>query len=102
MDPVMLDRLQHLRALYSQPVIINSGYRCPQHPLEASKPRVGGHAHGRAVDIRATPREQRTLRPLAVSAGFTGFGAAETYLHIDDIQPGEFPLIHRPASWDYR
>jgi zinc D-Ala-D-Ala carboxypeptidase len=101
MDEDTLDRLQQLRLWYQAPIIINSGYRCAKHPIEAAKPRVGSHAMGRAADIRATVQEQRKLRPLAVKAGFTGFGSAKSYLHVDDIQPGEHQNIRRPAAWDY-
>lgn len=97
-----LDRLEIMRVRLAEPIIINSAYRCPGHPEERYKPRVGSHAHGRAVDVRTiTAAEKRTMRKLAMGAGFTGFGTALRYLHIDDVQPGEIPLIRRPASWVY-
>ena len=30
---------------------ISSAYRCPLHPIEARKERLGAHAYGKAVDI---------------------------------------------------
>lgn len=96
-----VQRLEALRVRLDRPLIITSGYRCAKHPLEAAKPRVGAHAHGRAVDVRCTLSERRVLRKAAISVGFTGIGVARTYMHLDDVQPGEIAAIRRPAEWSY-
>jgi zinc D-Ala-D-Ala carboxypeptidase len=44
-------KLQQLRTLYGAPMKVTSGYRCPQHPIEAKKASPGAHASGLACDI---------------------------------------------------
>ena len=44
--------LDSIRGELGKPVLVNSWYRCPEHPLEAKKPRPGVHAHGLAADLR--------------------------------------------------
>ena len=45
----MLYLLEYLRK--DVPLRINSGYRCPNHPIEARKSYPGAHSDGLAVDI---------------------------------------------------
>jgi len=46
----LLDVLEVLRAK-AGPLKVNSAYRCPQHPVEARKPKPGFHARGLAADL---------------------------------------------------
>jgi uncharacterized protein YcbK (DUF882 family) len=100
MNMATLDRLQALRTEWGAPMHINSGYRCPQHPIEAAKPDPGGHAKGRAIDVAMLPVRRNAFIALAQRHGFTGIGVAKTYVHIDDIQSSEFGK-RRPARWVY-
>ena len=52
MHKLMLDKLQSMRDEFGQPIIIHSGYRCAQHPVEKRKERPGEHSYGLAVDIK--------------------------------------------------
>ena len=49
----LLNRLQALRTFLDFSFIVSSGYRCPNHPIEAKKSKPGTHATGLAVDIQA-------------------------------------------------
>lgn len=50
--PEALDRLEATRVLYGRPIRIASGYRCPEHPIEAEKPEgPGPHSRGAAFDV---------------------------------------------------
>jgi len=100
MDDGTMDRLQALRTEWGRSMQINSGYRCKQHPIEAAKAQPGGHASGRAVDVALVPGLRSRFLSIAKRHGFTGVGVAKTYVHIDDLQPGEFNK-RRPAKWTY-
>jgi hypothetical protein len=51
MKPEFMAKLQKLRETYGSPMKVTSGYRCPQHPIEAKKASPGAHASGLACDI---------------------------------------------------
>jgi len=41
MDPKLLSMLDELREEYGQPIVLNSSYRSPNHPIEAVKSNPG-------------------------------------------------------------
>lgn len=82
-NPLALERLQVLRDLWGEPIVLSSAYRCKNHPEEAKKEKPGHHNKGWAFDIIATPAEQVELLVLAKSLGFKGFGFHPEFLHID-------------------
>ena len=49
-DEDILKILNRIRREFG-PMPVTSGYRCPQHPIEAAKTRLGAHTTGKAVDI---------------------------------------------------
>ena len=51
MNESLLDGLQLLRDNTQRNIKVNSGYRCPQHPIEAKKKNPGEHSRARAADI---------------------------------------------------
>ena len=82
-----LHRLQALRTLYGKPMRITSGYRCPQHPIEAAKAEPGPHTTGLACDVGVEGAEAHQLLKLALNQGFMGLGVqqkgAGRFLHLD-------------------
>jgi zinc D-Ala-D-Ala carboxypeptidase len=70
-------KLQKLRETYGAPMKVTSGYRCPQHPIEAKKSAPGAHASGLACDIGVQGEEAHRLLALALEAGFTGIGVQQ-------------------------
>lgn len=97
----LLDKLQALRRAYGKPIFITSGYRCPQHPVEAAKREPGTHAKGDAVDIACNGQDAYTLIKLALQLGFTGIGVkqkgvGDRFIHLDIMD--ESP---RPNIWSY-
>lgn len=97
-----MDRLQELRTAWGFPMHVNSGYRCPKHPVEAGKARLGAHVYGHAADIAMPdPAQKYAFIALAMEHGFTGIGVAAHYVHLDDVAPGEIARIVRPARWTY-
>lgn len=100
MDPAFLDRLQALRTTIGIPFHITSGFRDPTHPAEARKGQPGAHAMGRAADVAADGSLKFLILKHAIPLGFTGIGVAKTFIHLDDILPGEGHMF-RPVVWTY-
>jgi zinc D-Ala-D-Ala carboxypeptidase len=100
MQPDFMAALQSLRTSYGKPMRITSGYRCPQHPIEAKKAAPGAHASGRAADIGVEGRDAFLLLKLAFAQGFTGIGVqqkgAGRFIHLDTVITGP-----RPNVWSY-
>lgn len=100
MDPAFLAKLQVLRNAYGKPMPVNSGYRCPLHPNEASKAKPGAHTSGKAADISVQGSDAHQLLRLAFAHGFTGIGVNQKgggqFIHLDTMTG---PL--RPAVWSY-
>jgi hypothetical protein len=70
----------------ASPMKVTSGYRCPQHPIEAKKARPGAHASGQAVDIGVQGSDAHTLLRMALEAGFTGDRSpAEGYRQVSTL-----------------
>ena len=98
-----MQRLEVLREVYGKPIKISSGYRCPNHPIEAKKSRPGAHSEGLAADISCHGEEAAIIIKLALNMGFTGIGVNQKgkarFIHIDTIENSDkFP---RPWIWSY-
>lgn len=50
----LLNMLKTVRAEANTPLHINSGYRCPNHPVERNKVIPGRHAEGLAADVSSS------------------------------------------------
>ena len=111
MDPLTMDKLQMLRSQYGQPIVISSGYRSPEHSIEAAKEQPGTHAKGRAIDIACAGVDAYEVLTEALIVGFTGIGVKQNgytrsgtmenrFLHLDDLGPGEHS-VPRPSIWSY-
>ena len=91
MDPILLGKLDALRKEYGFPIIINSSYRSPEHPIEAAKAKPGEHAHGAAVDIKCVGGEATFLLvKAAIKIGFTRIGISRKsgFIHLGIGYPG--------------
>jgi zinc D-Ala-D-Ala carboxypeptidase len=97
----LIAKLQAMRTEYGKPMKITSGYRCPQHPIEAKKTSPGAHALGLAADIGVEGAEAHKILSLAFTHGFTGVGVQQKgtgrFIHVD-IRNGELP---GPTVWSY-
>lgn len=92
-----VDRLQAVRDDYGLPMILTSAYRCAEHPIEVKKVKPGQHNKA-AFDV-AVPWGQSRMRlmKIALHHGFTAFGFAISFLHMDSrpMDDGEI------TSWGY-
>jgi len=91
MDPKLLGMLDALRKEYGYPIVINSSYRSPDHPIEAKKEKPGEHAHGAAVDIKCVGGEATfKLVAAAIKCGFKRIGISRksNFVHVGVGYPG--------------
>ena len=88
--------LDELRERCGFPFTINSGYRHPSHPVEASKAHPGTHTEGIAADIKVNNGFQR--RKIVDEAlkmdVFGGIGVAKDFVHVDVRDD-------TPVLWNY-
>lgn len=82
-----IDFAQYLRDKCGFPLIVSSGYRCPNHPEEAKKIRPGSHSRGLAADFAVTHGQARILAQIALGASKGGVGinqkGAGRFVHVD-------------------
>lgn len=107
MDPVFLAKLDQLREMLGVPMVIDSGYRCENHPAEKAKDgtTTGAHVQGKAVDVKVCGAAATRLISAAHALGFAGFGVKQhgpmegRYIHIDYASGS--PAQPRPFMWSY-
>lgn len=99
-DPEFLELLNHIRVDCGFPLPVTSGYRCPQHPIEAAKKNPGAHSSGRAVDIAVSGNRAYKLLQVALSAGVPRIGVNQKgdskFIHLD--WDSKLPT---PTIWSY-
>jgi zinc D-Ala-D-Ala carboxypeptidase len=99
MDQKFIDRLNKLREAYGAPLKVSSGYRCPDHPVEARKASTapGMHTTGKAVDFAVERGNAHKLMQIAFDMGFKGIGVQQKgvgrFIHLDDR--------NEPTVWSY-
>lgn len=104
MDPVFMEYLDEVREQYGKPLIVTSGYRCSEHPIEVKKAKAGAHTTGKAVDFAVDRGDAYTLLEIAVGTGwFTGIGIQQKgsgrFIHLDICEEPE--MSPRPTIWSY-
>ncbi|MCR9196726.1 MAG: D-Ala-D-Ala carboxypeptidase family metallohydrolase [Hyphomonas sp.] len=80
--PDFLDRLQKLRDLCGRPLRVSSGHRCPQWNAAVGGAPLSRHKQI-AVDILIHEHDRAALKAQAEAVGFTGFGLARHFIHLD-------------------
>jgi len=104
MNESFIAKLQSLRSHYGKSMVISSGYRCKDHPIEKRKRKPGTHTSGHAADIKIKQGAAVELLTLALRSGaFTGIGIQQKgdhdsrFIHLDDKDMGPT----RPTIWSY-
>ena len=106
MDRYFLTCLQSLRNSYNRPMVITSGYRCPDYNDRMSTTgRDGPHTTGMAADIYVTGEDAYDLLvDVFERTWFTGIGVHQRgrwnqrFIHLDTI---DISNISRPRIWTY-
>lgn len=89
-DMRFIDFLDTFRHSLGYPLVVLSGYRSPQHPLERVKAVPGWHAKGKAADLLIPDAAlMRRAVQLALASGVPGIGVQKNSLHLDlrDTKP---------------
>jgi len=95
-DPKLLENLETLRAtLGGKPMVITSGYRCPEHNRRVGGASKSQHIEGRAADVMMTNHDPNRFKAVAEGVGFSGIGTypKQNFVHVD-VRP------NGPARWD--
>ena len=96
--------IEELRDVWGKPMVPNSAYRCPEHPIEAAKEAPGAHTRF-ALDQPCYGTEALELLACAMDLGFSGYGLKQhgpilgRYLHLDR-EPSRLEAP-RPWIWSY-
>ena len=76
--------LQDLRDAIGQPIIVNSGFRCPEHNRAIGGAKNSYHCFGMAADIRSAGMSPEDLATRAREIeGIRGLGIYATWIHVD-------------------
>ena len=105
-----LQRLEGLRIAFGFPMVISSGYRCPDHNEDVSSSgRDGPHTiYNRdniTVDVLVATEMAYKLIHAALNHGFRGIGVSQKghhstrFLHLDCLWATADRL--RPTLWSY-
>lgn len=84
-DSEVVERLQIIRNRIKRPIIITSGYRCPEHNKRVGGEKDSYHLQGLAVDIVVKDYGLEELGNLASAVGFRGIGIYKLgeFIHLD-------------------
>jgi zinc D-Ala-D-Ala carboxypeptidase len=75
--------MDDLREACGFSLVVNSGWRCKDHPKEAAKDEPGEHNRG-AADVRAGNGYQLyVIQERAYELGFRGIAAGQGFVHVD-------------------
>jgi len=100
MNPEFMERIEKLRVEWGKPLRVTSAFRSKLHPRERTKPKLGRHAHGEAIDFALYGAEALDFLKLALDMGFRGLGLhqrsqfSERFIHVDH-------RLDVPAIWTY-
>ena len=92
MDPRFIDDLDDLRERCGFPLIVTSGYRCPDHnDAVSSTGRTGPHTTGKATDFGVDRERATIVLEHALQMDFKGIGVnqkgAGRFIHLDCARP---------------
>ena len=83
-------RLDDLRSRCGIPLVVSSGYRCPEHNQAVSSTGPNGpHTTGLAADFAVDRANARTVIAVASQMMFSGLGINQKgegrFIHVDDV-----------------
>lgn len=88
MDPELIQGLEELREMISQPIIVNSAYRCDQHNADVGGVEHSFHTQGKAADISVSGMTAMRLASWceqvdAFARGGIGIYPHNHFVHVD-------------------
>ncbi len=100
MEPSFMMTLQRVRNALGRPMVVNSGFRCPDHDKAIGG--AGIHPKGLAADIRIAGETVYYLLGAAYAMDVRGIGLkqhgpwADRFMHLDTVSGRT-----RPRVWTY-
>ena len=84
-DPDSMDKLQALRGVLGEPIVLTSAYRSEAHNRTVGGAKGSYHKQAKAFDCQMAGHDPERFERLARHVGFTGFGFYEksNFIHID-------------------
>jgi uncharacterized protein YcbK (DUF882 family) len=82
-SPKLLEVLNKIREKINLPIIVNSGYRCPEHNKEIGGEANSQHMKGTAADIRWAGMNTTQAAKIAEECGADGIGTYDSFVHVD-------------------
>ena len=80
----LLTRIDRLRDAVGIPLIVTSGYRCPEWNAKISRVEKSAHVNGYAVDIKVfNSRTRLLIVQNALALGFNRIGISRSFVHLD-------------------
>lgn len=103
MNSAFMTKLDMLRELIKEPIVLTSAYRCPEYNVKVSGTgRIGPHTTGCAADILCRGADAYRLLQAIITIGFTGIGISQkgyrNFIHVDNLTAPGYP---RPNLWSY-
>ena len=81
---ILINMLDIVRKKYGKSVVINSGYRTPEHNAKVGGASGSSHLKGLAVDIACKNSTDRfKLINILLQVGFKRIGMGSTFIHVD-------------------
>jgi len=104
--PYAMDKLQALRDRVGKPMIVNSGYRSPEHNRAVGGAKNSMHMKGIAFDVRMDNHNPADYIAAAKQVGFTAIGTypRQGFVHVDargSAASWGDPFPKRPATPDF-
>ena len=81
----MIELIEDIEMLIGRELTITSGYRGPDHPIEAAKSKPGEHSTGLAVDVAAvggTPVYEIVEAAIKLGVKRIGISRKKNFVHI--------------------
>lgn len=83
-DKELLAKMELLRTkLGNKPIVVTSGYRCPQHNKAVGGVKNSQHVEGKAADIKVRGKSPDEVARAAKAVGFTFTKIYPTWTHVD-------------------
>lgn len=83
-DYILVEKLQVIRELMGEPIIVNSGYRCLKHNKAVGGYSKSNHLKGWAADISCSKENLPHLKQIASKVFWNyGVGLYPSFVHVD-------------------
>ena len=94
----LVELLQRIRWRIGRPIIVTSGYRCPEHNAAVGGTPSSLHMFGMAADLQCEGLTPQMLADVATECGAGGLGLYPRHLHVDVGTKRTWKSTYPPSS----